>query len=151
MLNCVKRYDNLPFAHRQPNHEGHCHLIHGHNWAFEFEFRAATLDGNGFVIDFGSLGWLKSWLANNFDHTLVLNQDDPMLPDLRDALDPEVPTIHTKELAKIVTVPNCGAEGLAKFVFHEVSGLVLSAASLRVRLVRVTVFEDDRNSATYAP
>ena len=63
MITCTKRYDNLPFAHRQPNHEGHCSLIHGHNWSFEFEFKASKLDGNGFVIDFGDLKWPDHALA----------------------------------------------------------------------------------------
>lgn len=144
MLSCTKRYDNFPFAHRQPEHKGHCSLIHGHNWSFEFEFRAIELDGNGFVIDFGSLAWLKTWLAGHFDHTLVLNRNDPYADVLQTML-LNGPSI----LARIKFVPNCGAEGLAKFVHDTIRETVQDKTSSRVRLHRVTVFEDDRNSATY--
>lgn len=142
MLNCVKRFDNFPFAHRQPKHTGHCSLIHGHNWSFEFEFRAKELDANGFVTDFGGLTWLKDWLNERFDHTLVLNSDDPYSGILEDLL-LRGPAL----LAKIKFVPNCGAEGLAKYVFESIQARLGSG---RVQLHRVTVFEDDRNSATYS-
>ena len=78
-ITCSKTYTDLPFAHRQPSHQGHCALIHGHNWSFEFEFAADKLDECGFVIDFGKLKWLKDWINERFDHTLVLNESDPML------------------------------------------------------------------------
>lgn len=141
MISCTKRLDNFPFAHRQPNHKGHCSLIHGHNWSFEFEFKARTLDENGFVTDFGGLQWLKDWLNQNFDHTLVLNEDDPKLTHL---------TVCLSGLARIILVPNCGAEGLARYVFEKIDEAVRSKTGQRVRLFRVTVFEDDRNSATYS-
>ena len=157
MITCTKRFDNIPFAHRQPNHDGHCSLIHGHNWSFEFEF-AALIDGpgsrlavdsydlhqidkNGFVVDFGNLKWLKQWLDEQFDHALVLNEEDPYLNQLHGWLMTLQPP-----LAKITPVPNCGAEGLASYV----SGFVRSVLqnSGRVKLVRLTVFEDSKNSAT---
>lgn len=77
---CKKRYDDIPFAHRQWNHKGHCAHIHGHNWSFEFEFVSKSLDANGFVVDFGKLQFLKNWLNETFDHKLVISKDDPKLP-----------------------------------------------------------------------
>lgn len=142
-ITCSKRFNDLPFAHRQPNHSGHCSLIHGHNWSFEFEFRATELDRNGFVIDFGDLKWIRHWLEEKFDHTLVLNNDDPCLSRLSDDL-----TGHGA-LARIITVPNCGAEGLASYVFQEINRHLAVSYAGRVSLTRVTVFEDSRNSATY--
>lgn len=156
MITCTKRFSDIPFAHRQPNHEGHCSLIHGHNWAFEFEFAAylpkedrlaedshdlQTVDKNGFVVDFGNLKWLKEWLNGKFDHALVLNEADPCLRQLREWL-----CVYQPALAHITVVPNCGAEGLATYV----SDYVRSVLSIQgqVRLVRVTVFEDSKNSAT---
>lgn len=143
MITIKKRYDNLPFAHRQPNHKGHCSLIHGHNWSFEFEFGATELDKNGFVVDFGNIKWLSVWLANQFDHTLVLNEDDPVFRYLNDAL------MLNRQLANIVTVPNCGAEGLASYVFEEVNDMLADIYDHRVHLVAVTVYEDTKNSATF--
>lgn len=147
-VTCIKKFSNLPFAHRQPNHSGHCALIHGHNWDFEFEFQAKGLDANGFVIDFGDLKWLRAWLEAQFDHTLVLNTDDPFLRYLLDATDTDG---DRPSLANIVTVPNCGAEGLAKYVFEQVNDMLRRLTLDRVSLRRVTVFEDLKNSATFHP
>ena len=156
---CTKRYDNFPFAHRQHNHDGHCALIHGHNWSFEFEFSAGRLDENGFVVDFGKLKWLKEWLATMFDHTLLLNSDDPMLDYLEEVLGevrPDAASPSSFELANIKVVPNGGAEGLAMYVFNQVSGMLEdqqsptdSEAYRGIALERVTVFEDTKNSGTF--
>jgi 6-pyruvoyltetrahydropterin/6-carboxytetrahydropterin synthase len=137
---CTKIFTDLPFAHRQPKHKGHCALIHGHNWSFEFEFQAKAVDANGFVVDFGDLKWVRQWLDQCFDHTLVLNEDDPRRGDLVIALD---------GLSKIVFVPNCGAEGLAEFVANHIDTEIRHRTNDRVRVMRCTVFEDSKNSATF--
>lgn len=156
---CTKRYNDLPFAHRQPNHKGHCSQIHGHNWAFEFEFKATSLDECGFVVDFGGLKWLRAWIEERFDHTLVLNDTDPWLKWLRlhleDVTDPAdgyegnsnvKPCCH---LAKIVTLPDCSSEGIAKWLYEQVNPILEATFKGRVSLTRVQVIEDTRNSATY--
>lgn len=147
-LTCTKRYDDLPFAHRQPSHDGHCALIHGHNWGFEFEFAAKELDECGFVIDFGKLKWLKDWLLERFDHTLVLNFRDPQLPYLRNALDSQPGDRGFGPLAKIFTVPDCSCEGLCQWLMIEVNAVVFANTNGRVSVVRVTVIEDSKNTAT---
>jgi 6-pyruvoyltetrahydropterin/6-carboxytetrahydropterin synthase len=150
MITCTKKYTGFPAAHRQHNHDGHCALIHGHDWAFEFTFAAAQLDDCGFVVDFGKLKGLKDWLNQRFDHTLLLNQDDPLLAYLKREL------TDGKEVAKIVVVPNCGAEGLAEWVANEVNrnffcpGVVPADWIFRqVHVHSLTVFEDEKNSATF--
>jgi 6-pyruvoyltetrahydropterin/6-carboxytetrahydropterin synthase len=148
LITCTKRFDNFPFAHRQHNHDGHCAYIHGHNWSFEFEFAATRLDANGFVVDFGKLGWLKDILNHNFDHTLLLNADDPCLHQLCDLLTGRSLQVGLEQLADIRVVPNGGAEGLALYVHELVTPLLLKHTQDRVHIARVTVFEDNRNSAT---
>lgn len=156
MTTCTKLYTDLPAAHRQHKHDGHCALIHGHNFSFEFTFAAETLDECGFVVDFGKLKWLKAWLGENFDHTLLLNADDPQLGDLQEFLE------NGHGLAKIVVVPNCGSEGLAEWILKEVNALfnrgfaglttvgqVDDYLRRRVHVSCVRVFEDSKNYATY--
>lgn len=144
MITCSKIYKDIPFAHRQHNHDGHCRFIHGHNWAFKFTFGAAELDENGFVVDFGKLKWLKTWLDAAFDHSLVLNIDDPQREHLEAVLE-------KTELAEILWVPNCGAEGLAQWLLEKVSEMLRHQTADRkqgtVYLLEVEVFEDERNSA----
>lgn len=148
MFTCSKKFIDFPFAHRQPAHKGHCKYIHGHNWAFEFTFACEKLDDNGFVIDFGTLGWLKTWLTGMFDHTLVLNDTDPLLQHLQRALTIEaLAMMHSA--ADIRTVPNCGAEGLAEYIFRYAQGELARITQGRVFLTGVQVFEDSKNSATF--
>jgi len=72
--------------------------------------------------------WIKDWLAEHFDHTLVLNADDPWLEflnfHLQDVTDPLRPKNGTTDLAKIIVVPNCGTEGLSKFVYEQLNKLL---------------------------
>lgn len=153
---CQKRFENFPFAHRQHTHDGHCALIHGHNWAFVITFAAQKFDENRFVIDFGKLQWVKKWLTDHFDHTLVLNESDPHREYLQSVLikspdgDQSIPAPQIT-FAKIVVVPNGGAEGLAAYVLHHLNvGLTeLGIGQDRGLYVqRVTVEEDSKNSAT---
>lgn len=143
IITCSKIFKDYPFAHRQHNHDGHCKLIHGHNWTFEFMFECEKLDTNGFVIDFGKLKFIKNFLIENFDHTLLLNKKDPELNFLMDNL---------KNFSKIVVVENCGAEGLAKFLYFEIQKLieknVKDSSERKVKIKKVTVYEDSKNFAT---
>lgn len=141
MTTCTKRFEGYPAAHRQPRHDGHCSLIHGHDWAFTVEFGATSLDDNNFVFDFGKLQSVKGFFAENFDHTLVLNFDDPELELFRALAD--------KRLCKLVVVESASAEGLAKLVFEEVTRIMASLTLGRVFVTKVICHEDHKNSATY--
>jgi len=142
---CKKQYRNLPAAHRQPKHDGHCALIHGHDWGFDITFqrtnRADRLDENGFVFDFGKLKEVKAMLEDTFDHTLLLNQDDPQKEHLIEVLG--------EELAKIVILPSCSAEGLAKYVYEEADAIVRKLSNGGVKVTEVVCHEDEKNSASY--
>jgi 6-pyruvoyltetrahydropterin/6-carboxytetrahydropterin synthase len=150
----IKQYDDIPFAHRQHKHTGHCRFIHGHNWSFRFTFGATEMDECGFVVDFGKLKWLKDWLEANFDHKLVLNVDDPMVDHLKKSLG-EIkvitPSIHQErdQLADFKIVPNCGAEGLAEYIAKAVEANLVALYEDRVHLISLQVFEDQKNSVIY--
>lgn len=151
MLTATKIYRDIPFAHRQHTHQGHCRLIHGHNWQFEFTFAANKTDENGFVMDFGKLAWLKKWIDDHFDHTLVLNEDDPDKKFLFRSL--QGLTDDQRGLAKITFVPDASCEGLARWLLEECNILLNQgglAVDRNVRIVSVTVREDSKNSATYS-
>lgn len=143
MISCSKRYQDIPFAHRQHNHDGHCAQIHGHNWAFEFTFKTSQRDENGFVVDFGKLGWLKAWLNSTFDHALVLNESDPHLEDLKDFLG--------TAYARIVVLPDGSCEGLALYLATYVNKEMARQTGGRVWLEKVVVYEDSKNSAMATP
>lgn len=139
MITISKLYENYPAAHRQHMHDGHCKLIHGHNWSVEFIFASHALDECGFVIDFGKLKWLKDYLTHLLDHTMLVNEDDPKLDDM-----------IALGLCDIRVVPNCGCEGMAAFLFEQVAlKLVEQNYANDPFLIAVTVYEDSKNSATF--
>lgn len=142
MLTCRKRYPDIPFAHRQHRHDGHCARIHGHNWTFVFTFGCHQTDGNGFVIDFGKLKFIKRWLDETFDHACVFNAEDPLRERLVEA---------APEAWKVVILPDCSCEGLAKYAFEQVDVLVRKESQGRAFLTGVTVEEDLRNAASFSP
>lgn len=151
MYYITKQYRDLPAAHRQPKHDGHCRFIHGHNWGFDIIMTCRDLDENGFVIDVGKLSKIKEYLVKMFDHTLLLNLDDSMNGPLLQGLEN-----GQAVMADIRQVPNCGMEGLAKLVFDTITVLIqetgdIAGADRGLVVVEVTCYEDSKNSATYSP
>lgn len=45
-----------------------CSRLHGHNYDVEVIVEAAELDGRGFVVDFGELDAVKTWIDEVLDH-----------------------------------------------------------------------------------
>jgi 6-pyruvoyltetrahydropterin/6-carboxytetrahydropterin synthase len=142
MLTCQKSYRDIPFAHRQHHHEGHCSLIHGHNWGITLTFACRETDINGFVVDFGKLGYIKNWIAEHLDHACLLNADDPELDSLLTA---------AGHLFKPYTLPNCSCEGLAQHLYDILDPMVREATDTRAWIISVEVEEDSKNSARYTP
>lgn len=139
MYTCTKKYEGIPFAHRQHAHDGHCAQVHGHNWTILFTFGAKDRDENGFVVDFGKLKSLKKYV-NSFDHALVLNRDDPEVWRFSE--------LEGHGLVKLKLVDDGSCEGLARH-FAELANRLLLPNTRDARCLEVTVHEDHKNSATY--
>ena len=138
-LTCTKEFNDIPFAHRQPKHDGHCALVHGHNWGIKVTFGAITLDENKFIIDFGKLQFLKDWIKTNLDHACVINRDDPFI-----AVAAAYPSYFNLYL-----VDDCSCEGLARHIFDMFDSLVKEETVGRVFVRNIIVTEDSKNSAAY--
>jgi 6-pyruvoyltetrahydropterin/6-carboxytetrahydropterin synthase len=142
MLTCKKSYRDIPFAHRQHKHDGHCALIHGHNWGITLTFACSETDDNGFVADFGKLKYLKEWIDTHLDHACLFNDDDPK----KDAL-----LAAAGDLFKATIVPNTSCEGLAQHIHSIFDPMVRTQTKGRVWIVEVEIDEDSKNSASYRP
>ncbi|MCA1799901.1 MAG: 6-carboxytetrahydropterin synthase [Actinobacteria bacterium] len=160
MLTCSKLYKDIPFAHRQHNHDGHCAFIHGHNWGIKFTFEADRVDANGFVVDFGKLKFIKRWIDEVLDHALLLNEGDPYREYLEtvfsdrntwDHIDADVQPSFKNVFAKIYIVPDASCEGLCQHIWAVMNTTVRDATRGRVWIQSVEIFEDERNSAIYTP
>jgi 6-pyruvoyltetrahydropterin/6-carboxytetrahydropterin synthase len=142
MLTCKKTYCDIPFAHRQHNHDGHCALIHGHNWGITLTFTCSETDKNGFVVDFGKLKYLKTWIDENLDHACLFNASDPE----KDAL-----LASVGHLFKPYILPNSSCEGIAQHIHSIFDAMVRKETANRVWIVEVEIVEDSKNSACYRP
>lgn len=142
MLTCRKTYRDIPFAHRQHKHDGHCALIHGHNWAITLTFACEETDENGFVVDFGKLKYLKAWIDENLDHACLLNEDDPE----KDALLKDYGHLFMPYI-----LPNCSSEGLAVHLHGVFDPMVRAQTNDRVWITAIEIEEDSKNSAMYQP
>ena len=143
MYQISKTFGEYPFGHRQHMHDGHCKFVHGHNWRFRIEMQSETLDQNGFVYDFGKFKELKKWFDYMFDHTLLINGDDPMIDFFK-----ENEIVNNCKIWDMRIVPSGSAENLAKYIYEHIEQEYIQKTS-KYRLVSVTVLEDSKNTATY--
>ena len=134
-----KTFNNLPCAHRRHKHDGHCAFIHGYSRSFTFWFRATERTENGFVMDFGQLKEVKQWLEDRFDHTLLIDSDDPLLHQFTE--------LHRQGACKLVSFQDVGMEGTCAFVKEYMDRWLLENTGGRVWLHSIEVRENEKNSA----
>ncbi|MBV1797788.1 6-carboxytetrahydropterin synthase [Siccirubricoccus sp. G192] len=119
----------------------HCRLVHGYALAFRFVFATHRLDQNNWCFDFGGLKPIRAWLHEMFDHTMLVAEDDPNLPDFRD--------LAQKGLVDLRVLPNVGCEATAEYVFDHLSRFIAEQTAGRVWLDLVEVKEHGGNSAIF--
>ena len=81
----------IPFCygHRLLNYKGKCANLHGHNGLAVITVQSAQLNELGMVIDFGEIkATVGQWIDKNLDHRMLLHEDDPVLPYLRQLHEP---------------------------------------------------------------
>lgn len=141
MYKISKKFGEYPFAHRQHEHEGHCRFVHGHNWSFIVTLQSETLDENGFVYDFGGFKDLRKWFDYMFDHTILINNSDPLKKWFQENRE-----LNGDLVFDIRVVPNGSAESLAEFI-----GIYLIAylKDHPAELYSIEVYENEKNSATW--
>ena len=139
---CTKKYGHergLSAAFRQWRADSHCRFMHGYSLEFEFVFGANELDENNWVVDFGSLKDLETWLRLNFDHKTLVAFDDPMLSVFEG--------MHDREVIDMVKVEGTGCEMFAKIAMEYASELIQKNYGDRCWVESVTVREHGANSA----
>ncbi len=134
----VERYHDISCGHRVVGHEGKCANLHGHNYRIHFTCASAQLDDVGRIIDFSVIKHrLCQWLEDNWDHKMLLWDQDPDTETLG-ILDPTV-----------VLLPfNPTAENIARYLVDVVGPAQLEDSSVTLALVKVE--ETRKCSASYA-
>jgi 6-pyruvoyltetrahydropterin/6-carboxytetrahydropterin synthase len=113
--------------------------LHGYAIAVKLVFEADSLDERNWVMDFGGLKEVKQWLQDNFDHKLLVAQDDPMKD--------KILSLHEFGIADVVVVEKVGCESFAEMIYNHVTFWLLGNCG--TRLVSVEVREHGANSAVY--
>jgi 6-pyruvoyltetrahydropterin/6-carboxytetrahydropterin synthase len=133
MFEIVERVDWV-YGHRLKDHDGPCRFLHGHNGAIELVLAAEHLDEMGFVMDLGEVNQIvSSDLRANFDHRMLLHQEDSVIPHLEAAGEVFIPLpFHPT------------AENLAKMLFDRYR-------QRGIPLVEVRLFEMAGSWACYRP
>jgi 6-pyruvoyltetrahydropterin/6-carboxytetrahydropterin synthase len=141
MYRSTKSFYHLPCAHRQWRDDGHCQFVHGYDRSIHMVFQCTALDDKMWVMDFGGLKQVKAWLEDLFDHTLLINEDDPEKAFFED--------MDKRGLCKLRIMPNIGMEGSAKYVFDYMEKWLLKETAGRVQIYSVECRENEKNSAVY--
>lgn len=145
----TKKFGPYPAAHRQYTHQGHCALIHGHNWYVEVQLGTVDdshLDENGFVFDFGDFKDFKLYLTDLLDHTLLISSEDPELSSFEVMKEGGLCDLRVLE-------GGTSAEHMAERFARELDLFLQrryppEAGMRRPLVFRVTVHEDEKNQAS---
>lgn len=139
----TKSFFGFPCAHRQWKHEGNCKLVHGYSRSFVFVFEAYERTFGGFVVDFGSLKWLRGHLNHMFDHTLLLCSDDPFKAAFLD--------LAAAGACDVRFLPyGVGMEDTAQYLCEYVDKEIRRLTKGRAWVISVEARENETNSAIYS-
>lgn len=135
----------IPFSygHRLAGYNGRCAHLHGHNGVAEVVLERDVLDETGFVVDFGEVKMrVGRWIDENWDHALIVWEDDPVAQAVVRALESGLSQPRVCWLGA-----NPTAENMAAHLFRVAAALMPVGIGLRVRAVRV--WETDKGCAEY--
>ena len=131
-------------AFRQPlAHGTRCQLVHGYKLTAKFWFGASALDDRNWVVNFGGLKELKAILQHQFDHTMCVDAQDPLLPLFKQLHEAGGCDLRVMERG-------VGIERTAEWCFEAADKHVRELTNNRCWVDQVEVFEHELNSAIYS-
>ena len=154
----TKLFDNYSVAIRQHKAQhSHCKLLHGYALEFKVWFESNEplegdqLDEMNWIMDYGGFkstdaeptpgNGLKDWMDSMWDHTLLIEKDDPYLDFFQGAA--------MEGIAKLVVMDKMGAESCAKLVYDIFNDVMSKTCGGRVKVLKVECWEAKRNSSIY--
>ena len=150
----TKLFENYSVAIRQwKAQHSHCQLLHGYALKFKVWFASnepdidKQLDDMNWIVDYGGFkdapkgNGLKSWMDHMWDHTTLIQKDDPYA-DVFEQL-------GQMGLAKVHLLDKMGAESNAKLVYDHFNEVLSKTDAGRCKVIKVECFENDKNSSIY--
>ena len=126
---------DIQYAHRFCGFRGEAQYLHGHTGVLTIEVEDTINPGVNMVFPCNEIKKTAWAVIRNFDHALVLREDDPLLPAILDVYEKQgiregVPTNQTRgeafknelcrawpECRLVVTKETMTAEGMIKMVY----------------------------------
>ena len=159
MFTSTKVFDGFSCCFRQwKATTTHCQFLHGYGVSFKVWFEG-DLDDRNWVWDFGGMKRAKTkidgkspkeWMDYMFDHTVLVAEDDPFLPDLEKLYHRPDKGLQYHGILQLRVVPATGAEKFAEFIFKKLNNFVKEETDNRVRVKQVEFREHGKNSAIYS-
>jgi 6-pyruvoyltetrahydropterin/6-carboxytetrahydropterin synthase len=94
-------------------------------------------------MDFSGLKAVKAWLDDMFDHTCLINADDPELDTFRE--------LDARGIIQLRVLPNVSMEATAKYVADHVGKMLAEDTDGRVFIHALECRENEKNSGWYFP
>lgn len=145
-----KLFDGYSTVFRQWKAEGtHCRFLHGYAISFRVFFEG-ELDERNWVWDFGGMKRAngnidgkspKEWFDWLLDHTTIIAEDDPELAAFA--------ILSARDVIQLRILPYTGVERFAEYLFNKINKFIEEETAGRVKVVKVEVYENSRNSANY--
>ena len=139
-----KRFGPITTGHRQWRDKGHCSYVHGYGRYVRLTFEATELDERGWVMDFGGLKDVKSWIESEWDHRTLIAADDPAIPELKTL--EEVGGINLNILPEGY-LP--GIEESCRYLYDKLNPVIQRKTNNRVEITRVEIWETEKNQGEY--
>ncbi len=146
----TKLFDGYSTCFRQWKAKGtHCQFLHGYAVSFRVWFEG-DLDHRNWVFDFGGMKRAKAkingmspkdYFAYLLDHTTIIAQDDPYLPQFKQ--------MYEDGIIQLRILPATGCERFAEYLYKVINEFLFEETEGRVRATKVEVYEHERNSASY--
>lgn len=150
----TKTFDNFSVALRQwKAQHSHCQLLHGYHFKFKVWFASnepdidKQLNDMNWIVDFGGFksqpvgNGLKDWMDHMFDHTTLIQNDDPY----RDLFE----QMQMEGICKVHFLERMGAESLSRLVLEKFNDVLSKTDAGRCRCIKVECYENDKNTAIY--
>lgn len=128
----ITREIDFCYGHRLLDYAGKCRHLHGHNGKAVITLEGTKLDKLGMLLDFSEVKQIiGKWIDDTLDHTMILHENDPMVPVLRERGE------------RFVTMKsNPTAENIARWIFEH-------AKSQGLPIVEVQLWETPNCFAGY--
>jgi 6-pyruvoyltetrahydropterin/6-carboxytetrahydropterin synthase len=146
----TKLFDGYSTVFRQWKAEStHCKFLHGYAVSFRVWFEG-ELDERNWVWDFGGMKRAKNTIQDRspkdfftwlLDHTTVMAEDDPYLPIFK--------KMEEDGIIQLRILPATGCERFAEYLYNVINEFLLKETDGRVKAVKVEVYENERNAASY--